>query len=238
MTLLALERLMHEVVREARPVDAAAASLGVDPARLSIYRDFVRHHVRTALDTNLGVTRALLGPDRWGALFEDYLRACPPSSWELNAAAEAFPDFLARQVDEGRPGLHPFHASVAEFEWTQFTVLRHPAVIPPAPAAPTLNPTLTLLEQGWPVVPFLVAWDRGERGAPLPEARASLALLFRHPRTERCCYFAAHDDLLFAIKATHDELDAEAAAAASGHALEAVRGALDRAHELGLVIRP
>ncbi|MCA9560857.1 MAG: putative DNA-binding domain-containing protein [Myxococcales bacterium] len=243
MTLEQLQRLMHDVVKQGVEVDAGAAALGVDPARLRIYRNFTRTHVRTALELNLPMTRHLLseaplGETLWESLYEDYLRACPPRSWELNAAAEAFPAFLEAQLDAGRDGVTHFAVCLAAFEWAQFETLRHPATIPAEVDATTLNPTLTLLQQAYPVVPYAARWSRGERDLSPPAPADSIALLFRHPTRHHCRFYAASDVLLFAMKVAHDGLSAQQAAAASGQPLEAVEAALTEAQRTGLILRP
>ncbi len=238
MTLEQLQRLMHDVVKQGVEVEAGAAALGVDPARLRIYRNFARTPVRTALELNLPMTQALLGEERWEALYEDYLRACPPRSWELNAAAEAYPMFLEAQLDAGREGVTHFAVCLSAFEWAQFETLRHPAVIPAQVDATTLNPTLTLLQQAYPVVPYAARWSRGERDLSPPEPAESIALLFRHPTRHHCRFYAASDVLLFAMKVAHDGLSAAQAAAESGQPLEAVEAALSEAQRTGLILRP
>lgn len=238
MTLEQLQRLMHDVVKQGVEVEAGAAALGVDPGRLRIYRNFARTHVRTALELNLPMTQHLLGETLWEGLYEDYLQACPPSSWELNAAAEAYPAFLEAQLDAGRAGVTHFAVCVAAFEWAQFETLRHPATVPTAVDTTTLNPTLTLLQQAYPVVPYAVRWSRGERDLSPPAAEDAIALLFRHPTRHHCRFYAASDVLLFAIKVAHDGLGAADAADAAGQPIEAVEAALSEAARAGLVLRP
>lgn len=236
MTLEEIERAIHGAVCEGEPVASTAARLGVDPRRLGIYREMVRGHVYTALDANFDVLKGVLGEPLFDGLYETYLSACPPSSWALNDAAEAFPAFLERLLNEGRAGLTHFHVCLAELEWALYQTGVHPEPVA-VPDHPTLNPTLTLLQTAYPVVPFMVRWQRGE-GPALPEARESVSLLFQRPETGRACFYNGTDDLLFALKMVHDGLTAEAAAEATGHPVELVRGVLDHAVGIGLVLRP
>lgn len=240
MKLADVHRTFHEVVRSERSVEAGADALQVDPRRLGIYRNFVRQHVRTALEHHYPTVQALLGESAWERLYEAYVEACPPTSWELNAAAAAFPEFIEERLDSDGP-LSLFHAALARFEWEQYAVNTAPIDLPdPATLSePVLNPTLSLLQLPFAVVPFVVAFDAG-RDPALPDAddAAPLALLFRRPATGNCAYYNGSDTLMFALKVTHDGLSAEAAAAASGQGIDQVRAALDEAADIGLVIRP
>ena len=81
----------------------------------------------------------------------------------------------------------------------------------------------------YPVVPFMVASHRGE-GPAAPEPAESINLLFQRPGTGVAAYHHGADDLLFALKVTHDGLTPMEAAEAAGQPLElveAVRGALE-----------
>lgn len=243
-TLRALQAAMHGVLRGETPVDEAAGRLGVDPRRLAVYRDFVRGHVRTALEKNFRVTRALLPTETWEALCAAYFRDLPPAHWELNAAAESFPAWLEQRLDDGHAGLEPFHVDLAQFEWEEFAAYVHPAEVePPGPGEPPRpNPTLSLVAFGHPVAAFVRAWYAGERAAgdPLPgplDAPQPTAF-FRHPRTGKVMYQVADDDLLFALKVTHDGLDPAAAARSIGQPGELGERAVARAIELGLVLAP
>lgn len=238
--LVALERQVHEMLRGQRSVGATAEALGVDPVRLDIYRGFVRGHVDTALHKSFPILEGLLGEPAFQALCDAFFEAHPPSHWELNAAAEPFPAFLAARVDEGHAELGPFHVALAQHEWADFATFVHPARVPTEVEAPTLNPTLTVLQLVCPVTPFVVAWQDGRRDLPLPtpEEGPELCLFFRHPVTERVQFHVAIDDYLFAIKVAHEGLEAAAVAEAAGLPVDAARAAMARARDIGLVLLP
>jgi hypothetical protein len=234
MTLEATCRAIHDTVRENRSVAEVARELGVDERRLDIYRSMVRGHVYTALSANYDVLAGVLGEPLFDALYEAYLVAHPPSSWALNQAASAFPEFLATAYDAGRAGLVPFHGALAEFEWALYEVGVDPAE-PEASERPTLNPTLAVLQTDYPVVPFVLAWQRGE-GPAVPEPEATLSLVFQRPATGRAAFYNGSGDLLFALKMVHDGMDVATAAEASGHPTDVVEGLLAAAIDIGLVI--
>ncbi len=237
MNLEALEGWIHRAVKEEVSIEVAAAELGVNPRRLDLYRGMVRGHVRTALGAVYEILQGVLGEPLFAGLYEDYLSAWRPAHWVLSRAAEGFPEFLAAQVDAGRPGLRPFHVSLAELEWAAWETRVHPARVPASVEAPQLNPTLTVLQTPWPVVPFALAWQRGE-GPQEPAAEESVSLLFQKPGGLGVNLYVGSPALLFALKVTHDGLSAEVAAELSGEPVEAVREALSHAARIGLVIDP
>jgi hypothetical protein len=231
-----LERQLHAALRDEEPVPVVAESLGFNPKRLAIYRRFTRGHVTTALAL-YPATRARLGSALWDRLTEAYRRLHPPSHWELNRAAEAFPAFLEARLQAGEPGLRHFDVCLAAVEWEQYWCMAHPAEIPEVVAAPTLNPTLALVEQPFAVIPWLLAHERGEEPSEPVEA-PSLALFFRNPRTDGGAYFHGSDPLLFALKVVHGALSVAEGAAAAGTTVERAQAALDYAAEVGLILRP
>lgn len=237
LTLEATERAIHDAVRSNRSIAEVAAELGVDERRLDIYRSMVAGHVHTALSANFDVLAEVLGAPLFEALYEDYRAAHPPSSWALNDAASEFPAFLAAAYDAGRPGLVPFHGALAELEWALYEVAIHPAELPEAPDAHVLNPTLTVLQTAYPVVPFVMAWQRGE-GPSLPEAEETVSLVFQRPSTGRAAFYNGSGDLLFALKMVHDGLDVATASEVSGQPTEVIEALLARAVDTGLVIAP
>ena len=243
-SLKALAETVHAVLRRELDPDVAAARLGVDPARLGIYRGFVHDHVVGILDKLYPYVRAHLGPQVWAGLVAAYFREVPAQHWELNACGEAFPTWLDARLAAGdAAGVDPFHVALAEFEWEQFVVYMHAATVPEAEHldAPVLNPTLSILDLAYPVVRFVV--DHPEVGAvtpdvPVPAAVRRLALLFRRPGTWRVAYYQGSDDLLFALKVVHEQIPLAMAADAAHQPLEVARAALAHAITVGLVVAP
>ncbi|PKN54497.1 MAG: hypothetical protein CVU56_26180 [Deltaproteobacteria bacterium HGW-Deltaproteobacteria-14] len=239
-----LAETVHAALRRELDTDVAAARLGVDPARLGIYRGFVHDHVSGILDKLYPYVRAHLGSQIWAELVAAYFREVPARHWELNACGEAFPAWLDARIAAGDgPGVDPFHVALAELEWEQFVVYMHAATVPAGEhlEAPVLNPTLSLLDLAYPVVRFIV--DHPEVGdvgpaIPVPAAARRLALLFRRPGTWRVAYYQGSDDLLFALKVVHEQIPLAVAAEAVHQPIAVARAAVDHAIAVGLVLAP
>lgn len=235
---------VHRALRGETEVGQAAGELGVSRSRLALYAGFVRRHVRTAVEKNHSVLAALLRGPVWEALQDGYFRAHPPAAYELNAAAEGFRAFLAGEASAGRHGLTPFHLELAELEWQEWVAYAHPDRIPLAAevSRPTLNPTLRILRFDHAVAAFVEAWRAAEREGredrpSIPDTRApETVLVFREPASELAFFYRATDALLFALKVAADGLDGPGAATLAGLPESRVRGLLDRAADIGLVI--
>lgn len=234
-TLKQLQAQIHQVMRGEISVGEGAERLGVDPARLSIYEGFVRGHIDGVLDKHYGRVKAYLCADLWADLKAGFYAAQPARSWELNAAVEAFPTYLASRAAAGEAAITPYLISLARFEWTEFEIYVHPARISAAEGA--LNPTLTILELPCPVIEAVVGWDEAALPAQTTEAEGPERILFfRDPQDMGVCFQRAVDDLLFAVKVAHEGLDPDEVARALGLDVELARAATRRAIELGLVL--
>lgn len=240
MKLAELQRTLHGALRGTTRAEEAAAALGVDPRRLRIYTEFVRHHVRTALESNLPVFAARSG-ELWPEIVDAYFAAHPPRHWALNHAAEGFADFVEEAVaaGEGRFGWTAFETCLAQAEWALYRAVADstPLPEPAALAAAVVNPTLVPMQFPYPVAEVMLAHGRGEapeRPAPAP----SIVFFYQSPETGNGRYQIARGDLLFAVKAVHAGLDAASAAEVSGQPVEGVEAAYRAAIRLGLVIAP
>lgn len=237
--------VVHRVLRRELDVDAGAALLGVDPARLDLYRRFVFGHITGVLGKLYPLTAAHLGATAWDRLGAAYFRDHPARDWELNACGRAFPELLDREVAAGATDVHPFHVALAQLEWEQFAVYMHPATVPDHDAldAPIVNPTLAVLALPYAVVPFAVAHPDPTSHSPTtpPPDQApdgALTLVFRRPGAWRVDFHEATGDLLFAIKVVHERVPLAAAAAAAGQHLALARAALATARAVGVIVGP
>lgn len=231
MKLADVQQAVHGVLRGAAPLQAGAEALGIDPARLAIYRRFVRRHVEVALSAEFPHLKAALGADRWSDLYAAYYEAHPPSAPTLPEAAAAFPDFLAAQYEAGRFGLSEAHLALADFEWALYEVSIDGAPWP-TPTSRSVNPTLSILSFEYDVATFAL---EGMGEGPWPES-PTLVLAFQHPARRTARWHRARPELLLALKIAHEGLTPSDAAAATGAAPSAVEAALAFAVEVGLLV--
>jgi hypothetical protein len=237
-------RAMHELLRgEATPEETGKALGGAPPERLAAYQGFVRGHIEGILTKAFPTLAELVGHCAWHAVGREFFRDVPPADYELNACAEAFPAWLSARIEAGESDLSEFHVEVAELHLAEFAAFADEARIP-APGdldAPTLNPTLRVLELTYPVAEFVARWRRREReGAPpVPaEPAPEVVFVFREPGGFRHRFERADDNLLFAFKVVHDGVPLAEAAEAAGAPEALVRQVLGEAAEAGLVILP
>ena len=241
-TLRETYEAMHRVLRgEVSPAEAAPR-LGVDAERLAIYQGFAEGHVVGILAKQFPRLIATLPGAVVAALSRGFFRSHPPTGWDLNEAARAFPAYLATQRSQIAELSH-FHLALARFEWEQWVVYSAPTAMPdPAELEGlTLNPTLSILELPCPVVSHVIAHDRGEEDlGPLPTLAMGpeRVLLFRHPERETCAYWRASERLILAIATVHGGLSVDASALAHDCAVDLVDDALQHAQAIGLCLGP
>ena len=241
-TLRETYEVMHAVLRGEVSADQAAGVLDVDAERLAIYQRFARGHVDGILAKQFPRLMAAIPAAVFEALCDGFYRSHPPTGWDLNEAARAFPAYLATRRSDVEELSH-FHLALARFEWEQWLVYSDPAELPEATtlSGPSLNPTLSVLELPCPVIDHVVAFDRdGGIPSPLPTLAEGpeRVLLFRHPERETCAYWRATDRLILAIATVHGGLSAEASAEAHDCAVDLVVDALQHAQAIGLCLTP
>ena len=233
---------LHAALRGEVALHESATALGVSADRLAIYVRFVEGHIGGILEKQFPRVAKTLPPSTWHHVCQGYFKAHPPSHWELNQAAEAFPDHLADQLLE-EAELSLFHVSMAQLEWAQWCAFSDPTPIPALKDlhGPIVNPTLTILELPCPVIDAALSLDRGEAlAAPLPDASAGpeQVLIFRHPSRETSAFWRATERLIIALASVDAQLSPEASAAQFKRPLSVVNAALERAKEIGLLIAP
>lgn len=201
-------------------------------SRVSLYGDFVRGHVRGALEKLFPLVRGAVGPEAWQALVEDYTRTRPARHHEVNHLGEGFPSFLADTLLAR--GLAPFVPALARFEWTDFAVFASQAETPERVTSLTPNPTLVVLEHAWRICAYVRA--RGVGGPP--ESGEELALVWRHPEGLVSYYLEATPHALLVLKMAVEGLSASEVSAATGMTEADILDAVSRLSRDGLVLAP
>ncbi len=104
------------------PAQIGAIAVGVIGAgiaperRLGVYRNNVLSSLGGVLEGNFPASRRRLGPERFAALAERFIRAEPPARPQLSGYGAGFPDFLERSGEAARL---PWLGDVARLEWAR-----------------------------------------------------------------------------------------------------------------------
>ncbi|MFY2564036.1 DNA-binding domain-containing protein [Corallococcus terminator] len=201
-------------------------------SRISIYGDFVRGHVRAALEKLFPLLRGAVGAEAWLSLVEGYTLTRPARHHEVNHMGEGFPAFVADTL--ASLGLPAYAPALARFEWSDFAVFASQAQAPERVEHLTPNPTLVVLEQ-----PFRIcAYVRARGAATEPEPGDELALLWRHPGLLVTYYQEATPHALLVLKMAVEGLSASDVAAATGLPEADILDAVTRLSRDGLVLSP
>ncbi|TQF14817.1 DUF2063 domain-containing protein [Myxococcus llanfairpwllgwyngyllgogerychwyrndrobwllllantysiliogogogochensis] len=201
-------------------------------SRVSLYGDFVRGHVRSALEKLFPMLRGAVGAEAWNALVEDYTLTRPARHHEVNHMGEGFPAFVADGVSSR--GLPPHAPALARFEWSDFAVFSSQAESPERVERLTPNPTLLVLEQPYRIC----AYVRAKGAVVVPQAGDELALLWRHPAHLVTYYQEATPHALLVLKMAVEGLSASDVAVATGMPEADILGAVARLSRDGLVLSP
>ena len=207
---------------ESGAIASRVIAAGIAPERrLGVYRNNVRVSLRGVLEGCFPATRARLGPARFAALAERFIRAEPPARPQLTGYGAGFPAFLEGSVDEAAL---PWLADVARLEWAREEAYYAADALPlalatlasiPAERYPELrfepHPSLRLIRSTGPVYSL---WQAALGGSPeVASGPAEQALVVRPEATVATRPIARADLLL--VEALADGLPlAEAAARA------------------------
>ncbi|HLL04762.1 MAG TPA: DNA-binding domain-containing protein [Myxococcaceae bacterium] len=202
------------------------------PSRVALYGDFVRHHVRSTLEKLYPLTLATVTPEQWTELVRGYEATRPGRHYEMNRMGEGFPGFLA-DVTAAR-GLAEFLPALARFEWADWAVYASEEPVPSRVERLTVNPTLTVLQHPFRLVPYVHARARG----PAPEPGEEMVLVWRHPEELRTWFMAGTERALLAVKMALEGLSPRDVVAATGVAEAVVREALEECTRNGLLLAP
>jgi hypothetical protein len=177
--LAALQRRFHALVVTGGAADDLLA--GDAAGHAAIYRHMYRARLHGVLATDLPTLRCALGAERFAAIADAYLAACPPRSFTLRDLADRMAGFL-----DGHAGAPRWAADLARLEWARADVfdaadaapLGRDDVFAAADLARLvlrLVPASRVVALGWDVDRL---WsdvaDRGAGPDPIPSPRAVL----------------------------------------------------------------
>ncbi len=201
-------------------------------SRVAIYGQFVRLHVRTALEKLYPFTQVAVGAERWEQLVEGYTATRPGRHFEMNQMGEAFPAFVADMA--AALELAEFVPALARFEWADWAVYVSEEKVPERVARLTVNPTLTVLQH-----PFrLCSYVRQKAAAAAPAAGEEMVFLWRHPSQMATWFMSSNERVLLVLKMAMEGLSSSDVAAATGVAEGDIQQAVEQLSSDGLVLAP
>lgn len=169
---------------EATPAEFAGA-VGPSPSgadRLRFYQILIERNLAKILRDFYGGLAAWMERDRpglWARLIRDYARAHPPSGWDPNRYAAAFPEFLAaRRASDDR--LREVDEELADFYWIEYCAFVAGDEVPAEKGPDGVDHRVFVRQYTRPIPTFARALRRGESPA-LPGAAPTLTIVFRSP---------------------------------------------------------
>jgi hypothetical protein len=199
--LASLQRFVTGVLQRPAPLGGDLASeasalvvpsaRGMSPVeRLEVYRDqFWLRHVRNLADDFPTLAWAIGGADPFAALAADYLRACPPSTWDLQRLGASMPAFVAAHEHLGSDEVA---CDAARLDWAFMEIFDAPDAPPfdprilaatPEDAWPAarvqLRPALRMLVLVSPLLPVRDALKAAASGLERPGRSATHAVVWR-----------------------------------------------------------
>lgn len=157
-------------------------ALGTSPsgrANLEFYRTLIRRNFNKFLaDMYPTVFRVAkqIDEDLWTTLVDEYSRGRHPKAHDPNEFSEGFSDFLAT-----RRATHPDQPEIME-QLADLHWLRHEVNIAPDGEDDGFERRLFIRQYSYPLPQFYKTISK-DADAPLPEARDTLAVIYRSTRT-------------------------------------------------------
>lgn len=235
---------MHALVRGEMTPESLASALNVESNRLAAYPRFVRNHVFDMLEKHFGCLHDLLGDRVWKELCQTYFTQVPCQDYDLNLAAEHFPEFILQDEIEQKHGLSVFHAELCQLEWEEYVVFKTKVHWPDKKCAtPVLHPAVSIFEFTHTAGSFLLAWRQGQAGqkdaqSMMAAPKSERVMVLQHPRTCMSRTYVANAELLLAFKVVHDGLTLAQMCDASRLSEKEMLQVLFAAQDKGLIVLP
>ena len=169
-------------------------------------------------------TMALIGQASWNRLLEQGISSDDP---------EEFPEALDRQVSS--TGFPEYVVDLARLERAAFVAKNTAVKAPSEEGRISLNPSIQLVQASWQILPY---FEEEKSCNPPPKAEEERILLWKHLETGTVKVRRANDEDLLVIKMVAEEIDAKMVADLGKIPLAAVKDALGRAAQEGLLLRP
>ncbi len=163
----------------------------LDEKGIRLYAELLRIGHQDLMASVFPGCASLIG-DQWPQTVDDYLEHYPPDHYNLNRAAQRFPQYLAA-FGERFLRRYPFLVELADYEWLELELIEHPGVVmtcPHQPLAspeqferwrPVVNPVLVVRRYRYPITGIV---EQLAEGLALPDDLApapATVIVYRDP---------------------------------------------------------
>ena len=169
-------------------------------------------------------TMALIGQASWNQLLDQGLPLDNP---------EEFLEALKSKIKTS--GFPEYALDLASLERSVFVAKNTAVKVSSEEGRISLNPSIQLVQTSWQILPYFEEEKSCNSPAKAVEERI---LLFKHPETGTVKVRRANDEDLLVLKIVTEEIDARMVADLGKMPVAAVKDALSRAAEEGLLLRP
>jgi hypothetical protein len=184
-----------------KPGEQLPASLlaEIDKDGVRLYAELLNLGQQDLMENVFPGCAKLIG-DRWSDEVNNYLERFPPTHYNLNRAAEKFPEYLLKFGDRYLRK-YPFIAELADYEWLELELLEHPGQVKTFPyqpltdaaqfeqQRPVVNPVLAVRRYKYPITEIV---EHLEDDCCLPkdvEPKITQVAVYREPETHDCRFF-------------------------------------------------
>jgi len=138
--------------RYLRDPDHCAPPVGMDMARVQVYRDLIFNNLSLLLSGTFPVLIRILGDERWRALMRAFLRDHRARTPKFGEIAQEFVEFLASQPALSGEAWPPFMVELAHYEWVEMALQQSEAeAIPASDVGQLLGRALRVSALAWPL---------------------------------------------------------------------------------------
>lgn len=124
------QHIQQDMTRFVRDPDVYAGPEGIEPRRLTIYRDLFFNNIEGFLSNGFPVCRSLYCDSDWQALVRDFMRCHRCESPYFLRIAEEFLSYLDKERDERSDPV--FLRELAHYEWVELALDVSEGDLPPA----------------------------------------------------------------------------------------------------------
>ena len=167
--------------RYLRDPDHCAPPVGMDSARVQVYRDLIFNNLSLLLSGTFPVLIRILGNERWRALMRVFLRDHRARTPKFGEIALEFVEFLASQPALSGEAWPPFMVELAHYEWVEMALQQSEAeAFAVSDAGQLMTRALQISPLAWPVAYVWPVQLLGPDYQPqVPPAQPTLLLVRR-----------------------------------------------------------